>query len=62
MTAAREQRADARRNVEAILDAAQHCLSHDPQATIAHIAHAAGVGRVTLYGHFKSWSTRCSSE
>jgi AcrR family transcriptional regulator len=51
---AREQRADARRNVEAILDAAQHCLTADPQATIAHIAAAAGVGRVTLYGHFKS--------
>jgi TetR/AcrR family transcriptional regulator, mexCD-oprJ operon repressor len=50
----RDQRADARRNVGAILDAAQHCLSADPQATIAHIAAAAGVGRVTLYGHFKS--------
>lgn len=50
----RDQRADARRNVEAILAAAQHCLSQDPQATIAHIARAAGVGRVTLYGHFKT--------
>ncbi len=50
----RDQRADARRNVGAILDAAQHCLAGDPQATIAHIASAAGVGRVTLYGHFKT--------
>jgi TetR/AcrR family transcriptional repressor of mexCD-oprJ operon len=48
------QRADARRNVEAILDAAQLCLSADPRATVAHIAQAAGVGRVTLYGHFKT--------
>jgi TetR/AcrR family transcriptional repressor of mexCD-oprJ operon len=50
----RDQRADARRNVEAILSAAEHCLSGDPQATLAHIAQAAGVGRVTLYGHFKT--------
>ena len=54
MTSTREQRADARRNVAAILDAAQHCLAGDPHATIAHIASAAGVGRVTLYGHFKT--------
>ena len=54
MAATRDQRADARRNVEAILSAAEHCLSGDPQATVAHIAQAAGVGRVTLYGHFKT--------
>jgi TetR/AcrR family transcriptional regulator, mexCD-oprJ operon repressor len=54
MSTTRDQRADARRNVAAILDAAQHCLSTDPQATVAHIAQAAGVGRVTLYGHFKT--------
>lgn len=52
--APRDQRADARRNVAAILDAAQECLSADPQATVACIAEAAGVGRVTLYGHFKN--------
>lgn len=45
-------RADARRNVAAILQAAQDCLVHDPEATVAQIAKAAGVGRVTLYGHF----------
>jgi len=54
VAATRDQRADARRNVAAILDAAQQCLSTDPQATVAHIAQAAGVGRVTLYGHFKT--------
>lgn len=54
MAVTRDQRADARRNVAAILDAAQQCLSNDPQATVAHIAEAAGVGRVTLYGHFKT--------
>jgi TetR/AcrR family transcriptional repressor of mexCD-oprJ operon len=48
----RPPRADARRNVAAILDAAQGCLIGDPDVTVAQIAHAAGVGRVTLYGHF----------
>ena len=49
-----ERRADARRNIAAILDAALDCLARDPQASIADIATAAGVGRVTLYGHFAS--------
>lgn len=53
-TAARPQRADAARNRSAILDAALTCLSRDPQASIAAIAAEAGVGRVTLYGHFSS--------
>jgi AcrR family transcriptional regulator len=48
----REKRADARRNVEAILDAALACLIEDPDANVGDIAKAAGVGRVTLYGHF----------
>src|ERR1700731_535694 len=48
----RDRRADARRNIASILDAAQDCLSRDPTASIADIAQAAGVGRVTLYGHF----------
>ena len=48
------KRADARRNIEAILDAAALCLSRDADASIAEIAQAAGVGRVTLYGHFAS--------
>ncbi|WP_345763251.1 TetR/AcrR family transcriptional regulator [Diaminobutyricibacter sp. McL0608] len=54
MAVKRDQRADARRNVSAILDSAQRCLSSDPQATIAQIAETAGVGRMTLYGHFKT--------
>ncbi|HEX6418694.1 MAG TPA: TetR/AcrR family transcriptional regulator [Acidimicrobiales bacterium] len=48
------RRADAERNIAAILDAALACLSSDPQATMADIARAAGVGRVTLYAHFSS--------
>lgn len=51
-TARRTQRADARRNVAAILDAATKCLARDPETSIAGIATAAGVGRITLYGHF----------
>jgi AcrR family transcriptional regulator len=53
-TAPRAQRADARRNVAAILDAATDCLARDPEMSIAGIAAAAGVGRITLYGHFKT--------
>jgi TetR/AcrR family transcriptional repressor of mexCD-oprJ operon len=51
---ARAPRADARRNIEAILDAAAECLTRDSEVSIAEIATAAGVGRITLYGHFKS--------
>jgi TetR/AcrR family transcriptional regulator, mexCD-oprJ operon repressor len=53
-TASKRQRADARRNVAAILDAATECLARDPEVSIADIATAAGVGRITLYGHFKT--------
>src|SRR5262245_63322343 len=48
------RRADARRNIEAILAAAHQCLCQNPGASIADIAAAAGVGRITLYGHFRS--------
>jgi TetR/AcrR family transcriptional repressor of mexCD-oprJ operon len=48
----RPARADARRNIDAILTAAQECLVESPDATVAEIAKRAGVGRVTLYGHF----------
>jgi len=46
------RRADAQRNIAAILDAAVTALSRDPEASVSEIAQAAGVGRVTLYGHF----------
>jgi AcrR family transcriptional regulator len=48
------RRADAERNIAAILDAGTRLLSVDPIASVADIAKAAGVGRVTLYGHFPS--------
>ncbi|GIJ63306.1 TetR/AcrR family transcriptional regulator [Virgisporangium aurantiacum] len=48
------RRADAQRSVDAILDAAIACLVEDPNANTADIAARAGVGRVTLYGHFPS--------
>ena len=40
--------------MEAILDAATACLARDPDASVQDIAREAGVGRVTLYGHFES--------
>lgn len=50
----RLRRADAVRNRDVILDAALASLLENPQASMAEIAQAAGVGRVTLYGHFAS--------
>lgn len=52
--AAEGRRADARRNRVAILQAATTCLARDPDVSLNEIAKAAGVGRVTLYGHFES--------
>jgi AcrR family transcriptional regulator len=54
MDRAAELRADARRNVAAILAAATDCLARNPDTSVAEIAAAAGVGRMTLYGHFKT--------
>ncbi|HET7846396.1 MAG TPA: helix-turn-helix domain-containing protein [Acidimicrobiia bacterium] len=48
------RRADARRNFELILDSAERCLARDPDASVADIAEEAGLGRVTIYGHFAS--------
>lgn len=50
----RRPRADARRNREAILDAAARLLAERPDASMAEIAQAAGVMRQTVYGHFLS--------
>ncbi|GIF45823.1 hypothetical protein Afe04nite_03620 [Asanoa ferruginea] len=50
----RVQRADARRNAKAILDAAVAPLTRDPEVSMAGVATAAGVGRVTLCRHNRS--------
>jgi AcrR family transcriptional regulator len=52
--AARPRRADAERSIARIVSAARTRLSRDPDATIDDIAKAAGVGRMTLYGHFRT--------
>ncbi|MFI0356400.1 TetR/AcrR family transcriptional regulator [Actinomadura sp. 9N407] len=48
------RRADAERSIARILSAARDSLSRDPNANIDEIAKAAGVGRMTLYGHFRT--------
>lgn len=48
----RAVRSDAQRNREAIRSAAVERLMVDSRASMAQIAAAAGVERVTLYGHF----------
>jgi TetR/AcrR family transcriptional repressor of mexCD-oprJ operon len=48
------RRADAERNIAAILDAALACFSRNADASVGDVARAAGVGRVTLYRHFPS--------
>jgi TetR/AcrR family transcriptional repressor of mexCD-oprJ operon len=48
------RRADAEHNIARILDAATACLSRSTTASVGEIAQAAGVGRVTVYGHFPS--------
>ncbi len=53
-TPRRSPRSDALRNRDAIIEAAVDCFSREPNASMADIARAAGVGRVTLYGHFSS--------
>jgi TetR/AcrR family transcriptional regulator, mexCD-oprJ operon repressor len=48
------RRADARQNAEKIVQAAVACLGRNSEASMNDIAQEAGVGRVTLYGHFPS--------
>ena len=53
-TARSGRRADAEHNSGRILDAAAEVLRRSPTASMADIAQAAGLGRVTVYGHFPS--------
>jgi len=46
------RRADARRNVERILDAALDELAREPEVSMEAVARRAGVVRATLYVHF----------
>lgn len=46
------RRAIADRNVQAILDAAEELIAARAPVTIAAVATAAGVSRVTVYSHF----------
>lgn len=48
------RRADADRNVAAILDAAATVLGQDPRASMSAVAEAAGLTRQTVYAHFAS--------
>jgi TetR/AcrR family transcriptional regulator, mexCD-oprJ operon repressor len=48
----RNLRSDARRNVEAILEAARAALAEDPQTSMGQIARRAGVHRATVHRHF----------
>jgi AcrR family transcriptional regulator len=49
-----KRRADAERNIARVVSAARTLLGSDPNATTDDIARAAGVGRMTLYGHFRT--------
>lgn len=46
------RRADAERNVQRIHEAAIRLWADEPNAGVADVAAAAGVGRATLYRHF----------
>lgn len=47
-------RSDARRNREAIVDAAARLLEHSRAASLSDVAAAAGFSRSTVYRHFKT--------
>jgi AcrR family transcriptional regulator len=48
------RRSDARRSIDAILDAARTVLGERPDASMEEIATTAGVTRQTVYAHFPS--------
>lgn len=50
----RPRRLDARRNLQAILEAAARELADDPKASMSAIAERSGLGRATVYRHFRS--------
>lgn len=51
-TAHLPERRDARRNREAVIDAAIALFASQPDASMAEVAAASGVGRTTVYRHF----------
>jgi len=52
--ARRERRLDARRNLEAIVEAARRTFAQDPRASMQQVAEAAGLHRATVHRHFAS--------
>lgn len=50
------ERKDARRNREAVIEAALAILPDDPNASMATIAERSGLGRTTVYRHFPARS------
>jgi AcrR family transcriptional regulator len=51
-SAPKRRRADAERNIQAIIEAALEALADDPDSSMAEIARRAGVVRATIYMHF----------
>ena len=50
----RRRRADADRSAAAVLDAAVEVLGQHPDASVDHVAAAAGLARQTVYAHYPS--------
>ena len=50
----RRRRSDARRSIDAILEAARVVLSERPDASMEDVAASAGLTRQTVYAHFAS--------